>query len=225
MSSAYSRGQVPGMTLQEMQRHVQDEAMERYVQSLERDAKVAAQERRVWGSTVQGSLDEEKKEGHRRREKERENQVLLQRQIEANKSQKAETRKEYIEAASTHSFPLFTETFISEDEVNAWRKQEKEKWREELNQQLVTTKLLRNIEEKKHRDNALRRNEESIANTIRERGIERERLQRQGRELREAWDREVRLKSIKEAIRCGKEVSPTQAVPGPPGRTPAHCGG
>jgi len=223
-SSRYSGGsrasrhsKAPPMTLQEMQNHVQEEAMNRYVQGLQHEAKSAKQEQQVWGTTVKSALDEERNEVVRRRDKERTNQTQLLRQIEGNKSQKVETRKEYIEAASLHSFPLFTETFISEVEVEAVRKQQREQWREELNQQLTTSKMLRNLEEKKHHDLARHNLKESVRNTIKERGIERDRLVRQGRELVEAWDRDVRLKSIKEAIRCGKDMdSPSSR----PSRTP-----
>lgn len=197
--------------------------MNRYVESLQQEAKAAKQDQQNWGTTVRSALDEERNEVRRRREGEKRNQDLLMRQIEGNKHQKIENRKEYIEAASLHSFPLFTETFISEVEVEEVRKQQMRDWRDELNQQLITSKMLRNLEEKKHHDMARQNIKESFKNTIKERGIERDRLVRQGRDLVEAWDKDVRLKSIKEAIRCGKDMhSPT----GRPGHTPAssHMG-
>jgi len=206
------------MTLSDMQRHVQEEAMNRYVNSLQGEAKVARQDQQNWGTTIRSAMDEERAEARRRRDGERRNQELVLRQIEGNKSSKTELRKEYIEAASLHSFPLFTETFISEKEVEEVRKQQKEQWREELNQQLITSKMLRNLEEKKHHDHARQNIRDSIKNTVKERGIERDRLVRQGRDLVEAWDRDVRLKSIKEAIRCGKDM---HSPAGRPGATPA----
>jgi len=210
------------MTLHEMQRHVQEEAMNRYVESLQHEAKSAKVDQQVWGTTLRSAMDQEKAEVMRRRESEKRNQQLLLRQIEGNKAAKVETRKEYIEAASLHSFPLFTETFISETEVEAVRRQQKEHWREELNQQLITSKMLRNLEEKKHHDLARQNIKESVRSTIKERSLERDRLARQGRELVEAWDRDVRLKSIKEAIRCGKDMD---SPGGRSGRTPpSHMG-
>jgi len=201
------QSKAPPMTLQDMQRHVQEEAMNRYVQGLQHEAKAAKQEQETWGTTIRGAIDDEKNEVRSRRQKARTNQDDVLRQIEGNKASKVEQRKEYIEAASLHSFPLFTETYISEAEVEQVRKNQREQWREELNQQLVTSKMLRNLEERKHHELAKRNIKDSVKTTIKERGIERDRLVRQGRELVEAWDRDVRLKSIKEAIRCGKDMA------------------
>lgn len=194
------------MTLQEMQQHVQEEAMGRYVASLGHEAKEAVAETKLWGRTLQSGVDQDALENRRRRELCHENQLRLQEQIELNKVRRADTRKDYIEAASLHSFPLFTETFISETEVEAYRKRQKEQWREELDQQRMTNQMLRNIEEKKHYDGAIRRHHENVRSMVRERGLERERLHQQGRELVNAWDREVRLKSLKKAIHSGKDV-------------------
>merc|ERR1740122_872888 len=123
------------MTLGDMQRHVQEEAMERYMKALKSSAEDAVQEKRVWGRTLQGNIDQEKGEKDRRRQLCEKNQKDLRNQMESNKTKRAETRKDYIEAASLHSFPLFTETFISETEVEAYNKRQKELWREELDQQ------------------------------------------------------------------------------------------
>jgi len=196
------------MTLQEMQQKVQAEAMDRHLTALSREAKEAASERVTWDGTLRSVQSTEQQEVFGRREQCRRNQLGLKEQIEANKARRIEMRKEHIEAASTHSFPLFTETFVSQTEVEAYRKQQKEQWREELDEQMLTNQMLRNLEEKKHHDTAIQKHHENVTNVIKERGHERHRLQQQGRDLVNSWDRAVRLNSIKKAIQTGKNVAP-----------------
>jgi len=201
-------GKSAGMTLQEMQQKVQDEAMERHIAALSREAKDAEAERVTWNGTIRSVQSTEQQEVLGRRQQCRRNQLGLKDQIEANKARRIEMRKEHIEAASTHSFPLFTETFVSETEVEAYRKKQKEQWREELDEQMLTNQMLRNLEEKKHHDTAIQKHHENLTHVIKERGHERHRLQQQGRDLVNSWDRAVRLNSIKKAIQTGKDVAP-----------------
>merc|ERR1719350_69020 len=99
-----------------------------------------------------------------------------------------------------HSFPLFTETFISEEEVASYRKDQKKALREELDQQMQTTKLLRSLEEKKHADIAVEKEAENLEKMMHERGVERDRRTKLSREMVKSWDRDVRMKSLKKAI-------------------------
>lgn len=200
------------MTLEENQRAVQDAAMDRYVAGLEREAKEHLADTKTWMSTVQGGMDEESKEKQRRRKLEEQNQILLREQMESNKARRAETRREYIQSQSAHSFPLFTETFIDEEEYERVRKRQKELWREELDQQMVTNNMLRNLEEKKHRDLAAKKLRDNLQSMTRDRGSEYERLANQGRELVSSWERDIKLKTLKKAIVSGKDV--TQEIVG-----------
>merc|ERR1712151_667909 len=183
-----------------MQKHVQNAAMDRYISSLEKQAKEAAEYGGFWQRTIQGGMDEEKNESNRRRELCRHNQIALRNQIEDNKIRRAETRKEIIHSDSMHSFPLFTETFISEDEVAQYRKDQKKAWREELDQQMLTNKTIRNVEEKKHTDVMIAKQAENITKMANDRGVERDRRTKQAQEMVKAWDRDVRLRSLKKAI-------------------------
>merc|ERR1712046_279353 len=109
-------GRTPGaMTLQDMQKHVQNAAMDRYISTLEKQAKEAQEYGGNWQRTVQSGLDEEKNEGRRRRDLCQTNQIALRNQIEESKMRRADSRKEAIQNGSLRSFPLFTETFISEE--------------------------------------------------------------------------------------------------------------
>jgi len=205
-SRASRRGKSAGMTLQEMQQKVQDEAMERHIAQIGREAKEAAVDRNTWEGTVRSIQTTEQAEINGRREQCCRNQRGLQEQIEANKARRVEMRKEHIEAASTHSFPLFTETFISQTEVEAYRQKQKEQWRQELDEQMLTNQMLRNLEEKKHHDSAIQKHHENLSTVIKQRGRERHRLQRQGQDLVSSWDRATRLNNIRKAIQTGKDV-------------------
>jgi len=206
--SSYShRSSSVGMSLQEMQAHVQNEAMDRYINSLQKEATESVRNKATWDSTVKGGMDEEKDELQRKREMCKKNALQLREQMEENKVRRADVRKGFIEAASAHSFPLFTETFISEDEVEAYRKRQKEIFREELDQQIVTLSAMKNLALKKDRDFAEQSRTANISNMSRARGVARERLVRQGNEMVNSWDRDVRLKSLKKAIHNGRDVA------------------
>lgn len=202
-SAAYSE---KAMTLQEQQQAVQDAAYERYISNLQKDAKQAVCEANTWKMTVKTGLDEDINEKVRRKHMYQQNQCQLQQQIEHNKERRAEGRREYIESASSHSFPLFTETYISLPEVEEYERQRKIRWREELDQQKKVNDMLRNIELKAFQDASHERNATNIKTMRRDRGSERERLAMQGKDLVRNWDRDVRLKDIKKAIHSGKDV-------------------
>merc|ERR1719248_64633 len=90
-------------------------------------------------------MQQEADEKAKARQLAQENARQIQEQIEENKLRRASTRKQFVEAASAHNFPLFTETFISQDEVDQYRKDVKKQFREELDLQQKTTQTLKNM--------------------------------------------------------------------------------
>eukprot|EP00931_Biecheleriopsis_adriatica_P011715 TRINITY_DN112794_c0_g1_i1.p1 TRINITY_DN112794_c0_g1~~TRINITY_DN112794_c0_g1_i1.p1 ORF type:complete len:281 (+),score=78.30 TRINITY_DN112794_c0_g1_i1:48-845(+) len=195
-----------GLTLEQQQKAVQDAAFQRYVQSVKEDAKQAVVDGNTWTMTVKGGLDEEQNEKNRRRELCRKNQQQVMDQMEHNKARRAEARREFIEAASSHSYPLFTETFISLPEVEEYHRKQKEGWRKELDAQKVTNDMLRNIEIKKYNDAAIEAYHKNVKNMTKARKDERDRLVNQGKELVNSWSKDVMLKDLKRAIEAGKDV-------------------
>lgn len=198
-----------GMTLAEMQRQVNNAAMDRYINSLEKDAKDSVDAGHTWKRTVKGGHEQEKNEKLQRFELNKKNQMELRDQIELNKARRAETRKEYIENASAHAFPLFGETFISKEEVDAYYADQKKKFRDELDAQMTVSKTLRNIEEKKASDLTLAANSKNVIVMNRDRNAERARLAQQGQDMVASWERDIKLKAIKEAIHSGKDMTTT----------------
>merc|ERR1719188_19209 len=111
--------------------------------------------------------------------------------MESNKARRADMRREYIQAASTHSFPLFTETFIDLEEYERIRKTQRENWRAELDQQKTTNDMLRSLEEKKVRDLAEKKHRENLQTMTHDRRGEFDRLANQGRDLVASWRKDV----------------------------------
>lgn len=204
--SSRSSFEEEGFTLEQQQKAVQDSAFERYLQSLKQDAVKANMEVQTWKTTVKGGLDEEQNEKARKRDLATKNQQQIKAQMEHNKDRRAETRREWIEAASSHSFPLFTETFISLPEVEEYQRNQKIQWRAELDAQMTTNKMLQNIELKKFRDQAAADYTKNVKTMSNDRRAERERLVNQGKDLVHNWERDIRLKDIKKGIEVGKDL-------------------
>jgi len=207
-----------GFTLEQQQKAVQDAAFDRYLQDLKQDAKKANTEVQTWKTTVKGGLDEEQNEKARKKELCSKNQQQIKTQMEHNKDRRAESRREWIEAASSHSFPLFTETFISLPEVEEYQRNQKIEWRKELDAQMVTNKMLQNIELKKFRDQAKVDYTKNVKTMSTDRRAERERLVNQGKDLVNNWERDIRLKDIKKGIEVGKDCVRELENPGILGR-------
>lgn len=205
-SSQYSSASLEGLTLAEQQKAVQEQAFERYVANLEKDVQATFKGNSDWKQFLQDNIKQERDERRMRREQCLQVQDLLGKQIQDNKARRAETRRDFIEAASLHAFPLFTETFINEAEVEEYRQNVKLNWRKELEQQIICNETLRNMEERKAQGIADKRFSDAMTKMVKERGLERDRLANQGRELVNSWDRDCRLKSIKKACETGQEV-------------------
>lgn len=142
------------MTLRQQQEAVQTSAFDRYLTALQAEAKEAVKASAHWTRKMQDDKDEERQELLRKRDIQSRNGFLLKEQIEENKMRRAEDRREFIEAASTHSFPLFGETFISLDEVQEYRENQKQQFRKELTDQLQCINTMKNLKAKEDTDHA-----------------------------------------------------------------------
>lgn len=206
------------MTLEQMQQSVQDDAMARYLKNLDKDAKHAQYEKLHWNDTVQGGLDKDISEKRSQREAAVHNQRQLREQMEANKMRRADNRRDYIEAASSHSFPLFTETFICLEEVEAYERDRKKRFRQELQDQQAAQQVMKNMQKRKDRIYAEQKHHENVHGMLNARTKERDNLARQGDELVKAWDRDIRLNSIRKAIETGKDIVDSTRSPSSMGR-------
>jgi len=213
-SSSYDDDDEAGMTLKDMQNHVQNSAMDRYIGSLQTEAQEAVKDGTFWSRKVQEDKNEERNEVKRRREQNTINQFGLRNQMEENKMRRAEDRREFVEAASAHSFPLFGETFISLDEYNAYLKGQKDSFRTDLTDQLLRINTMKNLKKKEDKDWAESRRVQCVSDMQKDRKAERSRLANQGKDMVASWDRDIRLQNIKKAITSGKDVVKETMKPG-----------
>merc|ERR1711865_391836 len=191
------------MTFEQMQDHVHNQSMNTYIKDLEKDAK-EAQVHNGWAKQkIKDGLQQEVDEKSKARRLAEENGQVVRQQIEENKGRRANTRKSFVEAASAHNFPLFTETFISQDEVDQYRKDVKVNFREELDQQHKMTQTLKNILVKKDRIYAAEKRETNIQKMKDDHAFDHVDKIRKGNMMTKVWDRDVRLKNIKNAILSG----------------------
>jgi len=200
------------MTFEEMQEHVFNMSMNRYIKDLETEAKEAAIENKWTAQKIKDGMQQEVDEKVKARSLAQDNQRLVRQQIEENKSRRADTRKAYVEAASAHNFPLFTETFISQEEVEEYRKNLKVQFRAELDQQAKTTKVLRNMLVKQDREYAAKKLTDNLVNMSKDHANEHEKNRHKAADMKRVWDRDIRLKNIKNAILSGKDATQEMGV-------------
>lgn len=202
-----SRGKAPPMTFEQMQEGVFNQQMNRYIKDLEVEAKEANIENEWTRQKIKDGLQQEIDEKTKARTLASENQRKVQEQIEENKMRRANTRKSFVEAASAHNFPLFTETFISQDEVDQYRKDVKVEFRKDLDAQNRVTQTLKNILVKKDRIYAEQQMTKNIKNMQDDHSNVHHEQRRKGNEMMRVWDRDIRLKNIKNAIFAGKDAT------------------
>lgn len=212
-SPSRSRGKrAPPMTFEQMQEHVFNQYMNGYIKDLEKDAKAAAIEEKAHMEKIKDGLQQQRDEKAKARQLATENARGIQAQIEDNKQRRANTRKQFVEAASAHNFPLFTETFISQDEVEQYRKDVKVQFREELEAQHKMQQTLKNMLVKKDQIYASEKQNTNIKNMQDSHKFEHHEKRRKGDEMMRVWDRDIRLKSIKNAILSGKGDQATREM-------------
>jgi hypothetical protein len=198
-----------GFTLEDQQNHVLNSAMDRFVTDLQKEAEVANKDNRFYEDKIKGDLQAQKNEAANRREQAMRNQHNLRQQMEDNKMRRAEDRREFVEAASAHSFPLFTETFISLDEVTAYREKQKQIFRQELKDQNECIDTMKNLQKKEELDFTYDRDKNNILQMTRDRKAARDAKVKLGKTMVASWDRDLRLQNIKKAILSGKDMSST----------------
>jgi hypothetical protein len=208
VSSPSTRGKkAPPMTFEQMQEQVFNQSMNRYIKDLEKEAKEGQAEAEWTKQKIKDGLQQQVDEKTKARELSRLNGLQVQQQIEENKGRRATTRKSFVEAASAHNFPLFTETFISQDEVEQYRKDVKRDFRVELDAQNQVTQTLKNILVKKDRLYAADKMATNIAMMQADHAKVHHEQVRKGNEMMRVWDRDIRLKNIKNAILNGKDAT------------------
>lgn len=211
-SPSVRRKRPPPMTFEQMQEHVFNQHMNRYIKDLEVEAKEATVEQEHMKTKIKDGHQQEIDEKEKKRILAKENQEKVRNQIEENKYRRADARKKFVESASAHNFPLFTETFISQDEVDEYRANVKKTFRKELDIQQMTTKTMRTVLDKRDQMLATEKLKQNVKDMQADHKREHEEKIAKGQEMMRVWDRDIRLKNIKNAILNGKDATKEMGV-------------
>jgi len=194
---SYARRRAPAMTNEQMREHVYQAAMTRYVEDLKDEVAKSHEEKEFMEVTIARGKVEEQEHVVKRRELFKKHQEQVLHQIEENKKIRARRRVDQIEAQSAHGCPLFTETFISQPEVDQYMKDRKQKMRDDLDAQRKMTNMLRNIVVKRDKEWAEQVLQNNVSSMINDRRVEREKKLNLREAMRRNWDRDIQLRNVK----------------------------
>lgn len=174
------------------------EAMDRHITEMEIRASEAIQERKQWEAHIGRCLQQERQDIEKRRALCKENSDFLQQQMHWNEQKRCEARKTFVEGASAHDFPNFSEP--PEADLKKVINTNQSKVRTELDQQVRTNNTLKNMARRKERElerSQLEANREEMQML---RGVELAKRHHEKEALSTAWNREIRMKNIWRAI-------------------------
>merc|ERR1719389_79856 len=130
--------------------HAFHEAMDRHISEIENQAVEAVREKEKWEGHLQRCLMQERQDMEWRRALAKENSDLLQHQMALNEKKRADGRQQYIEGASAHDFPNFTDPPLQE--LKDYSKSKQQELRMELDAQVqanIQIKEQQKLREKK----------------------------------------------------------------------------
>jgi hypothetical protein len=185
------------------------EATDRHIQEMEMAAGDAIREKRQWQKYVKQCVDDEKDDIQRRRQMFRDNQSIIQNQMAHNEVRRQEGRKQFIETASAHEFPVFTEPPANELMERQHRQQDQ--MRCDLDHQVRTNNTLRNLAKQREREleaNQLEANRQEMS-MLRE--LSKVKREHEKDCLQSSWDRELRMKNIWRAIQNHSSAPPASS--------------
>lgn len=174
------------------------EAMDRHINEMEMRAAQAVGERQEWEGHIKQCLVQEREDLNRRRALCSENQDFVKQQMNFNEAKRNQGRKTFIENASAHDFPVFTEP--PENELREQMRNQQQRMRQDLDQQVRTNNTLRNIARQRERElehNQLEANRQEMAML---RSLDNSKKQQQKEVLSSAWNRDIRMRNIWRAI-------------------------
>jgi hypothetical protein len=216
---AMEPGIEPPGQLKTRHEHAFQEAMDRHITEIESQAKEAVRDKEQWEGHLQRCLMQERQDMEWRRALAKENSELLQHQMAMNDKKRADGRQAYIEGASAHDFPNFTDP--PAQELKDYTKTKQHQLRQELNDQVQANTQMKMQAHQRER-NLECGQVEACKNEIAALRLEQKFKKDQEREqLTQHWDRDSRLKKIKKAI----ETHHTKPVPLPTDMRGAVVGG
>jgi len=174
------------------------EAMDRHIGEMEQRAAVAVFEKQEWEGHIKNCLMQEKDDIARRRELCEANSDFIKKQMDWNAGKRKEGRKTFIENASAHDFPVFTEP--PENELQEQMRNQQQRLKADLDTQVRTNNTLRNLARQRERElehNQLEANRQEMAML---RSLDKSKKDHQKDVLSMAWNRDLRMRNIWKAI-------------------------
>jgi len=174
------------------------EAMDRHIGEMEQRAAMAVFEKQEWEGHIQNCLMQEKDDIRRRRDLCEANSDFIKKQMEWNSGKRQEGRKTFIECASAHDFPVFTEP--PENELQEQMRNQQQRLKSDLDTQVRTNNTLRNLARQRERElehNQLEANRQEMAML---RSLDKSKKDHQKEVLSMAWNRDIRMRNIWKAI-------------------------
>jgi len=174
------------------------EAMDRYLTEMEVRASEAIADKQQWEEHLERCLRQERNDIDRKRALASENQSFVQKQIDWNKTKKRYDKHEFIEAASAHEFPTFTEP--ADAEMRRVLKNRQMQMRTDLDLQVRTNEALKTIERNREREleySQMVANHNEMVNATKKE-VQEKKFEKDT--LTNSWAREVRMKNISKAI-------------------------
>jgi hypothetical protein len=174
------------------------EAMDRHIGEMEQRAAMAVFEKEEWQGHIKSCLMQEKDDIQRRKDICGENQDFVKKQMDWNQQKRKDGRKTFIENASAHDFPVFTEP--PDNELQEQMRNQQQRLRSDLDAQVRTNNTLRNLARQRERElehNQLEANRQEMAML---RSLDRSKKDHQKEVLSMAWNRDIRMRNIWKAI-------------------------
>lgn len=175
------------------------EAMERHVKALEQRAQEAVAEHDAWNQHVVDCLEQEREEILSKRFRAKDNLQFLQGQMAQTENRKRSQRKEDIEAASAHEFPIM-QAQAKEESKKQFLSGMQQRLRADLDAQVRTNNTLRNLAKQRERALEIDHLESLRTEMTHLRGAERAKKAYEREALSSAWNSDVRLHNIMKAI-------------------------
>jgi len=174
------------------------EAMDRHISEMEQRAATAVFEKQEWEGHIEDCLFQEKEDIKRRRNLCEENSDFVKKQMDWNAGKRVQGRQTFIENASAHDFPVFTEApaNILEEQM----RDQQQRLRSDLDTQVRTNNTLRNLARQRERElehNQLEANRQEMSML---RSLDRSKKDHEKEVLSTAWNRDIRMRNIWKAI-------------------------
>lgn len=184
---------------EEIPRHLAHvEALTRHIGQMEADAAKAISEKHLWEGHLERCNALENKDLEWRRAIAKEHAEQLKLQISQDEARRAQSKEDFATKMTMHDFPCFREA--ADPDVRNYLHERRANLKQDLDQQVLSRIQMQQVQKERDRQLDLNNIE---ASQFEVQKIKKEELARRDQEraiLAQAWDQDLRLKSVKKAI-------------------------